>query len=171
MSRTAAYALLTLVLGWVFQTLFLFAVPAALPTPHWFLLATLAIGLRGRTILAMTSGFLWGLAADAYGMTAFGTQGWLLALVGYASGYAARELNADKLLTQIAVAVITTMAYGAGTVLLRGFFAPTTPAPAIGWFLAAAGVLLNACAAPAVFWAMDEWTALWAQPLVESERA
>jgi hypothetical protein len=34
----------------------------------------------------MTLGFVWGLAADAYGATAFGTQGWLLMLAGAAAG-------------------------------------------------------------------------------------
>ena len=82
MNRNILFVVTTLLLVWIFQTLFVFRVPSAFPTPHWLLLATLAFGLRNSTRLAMTLGFFWGLAADAYGATAFGTQGWLLMLAG-----------------------------------------------------------------------------------------
>ncbi|MBP9127459.1 MAG: hypothetical protein KBG07_01665 [Elusimicrobia bacterium] len=61
--------------GLVFQSLFFYIVPTSVPTPQWFLLGVLALGAQGRTKTATTLGFFWGLAQDAFGVTAFGTQG------------------------------------------------------------------------------------------------
>lgn len=161
MNRNILFVSTTLLLAWIFQTIFTFLVPSVFPAPHWLLLATLAFGLRGRTKLAMTLGFFWGLAVDAYGATAFGTQGWLLMLAGAASGLAARELNADKLVTQVTVAVLGTAVVFGGALILRGFFSPTAPMAAPGFFHFVIGVVLNACAAPAVFWAQGVWVESW----------
>jgi rod shape-determining protein MreD len=163
-NRRAMFVVTTLLLAWIFQTLFVFLVPSALPSPHWLLLATLAFGLRGRTKLAMTLGFFWGLAADAYGATAFGTQGWLLMLAGAAAGLSARELNADKLITQVTVTVLGTVVVFAGAMVLRAFFSPTVPMAAPGLFHLVIAVVLNACAAPAVFWAQALWVDVWRLP-------
>lgn len=164
MNRSLVFVVATLVLAWIFQTLFVFLVPSAFPAPHWLLLITLAFGLRSRTRLAMTLGFVWGLAADAYGATAFGTQGWLLMLAGAAAGLSARELNADKLITQITVAALGTVVVFGGAMVLRGFFLPTVPMAAPGLGHLVIGVVLNACAAPAVFWAQSIWVSAWHAP-------
>ncbi|MBK6879172.1 MAG: rod shape-determining protein MreD [Elusimicrobia bacterium] len=169
MNRNILFVVTTLLLVWIFQTLFVFLVPSAFPTPHWLLLATLAFGLRNSTRLAMTLGFFWGLAADAYGATAFGTQGWLLMLAGAAAGLSARELNADKLITQITVAALGTVVLFGGAMVLRGFFLQTVPMVAPGLGHLVIGVILNACAAPAVFWAQSVWISAWRAP-VEGDR-
>lgn len=61
MKRTVPFFLATLIFGWILQALFLYWVPAGLPTPHWFLLAVLALGAQGRTRFAMTVGFVGGV--------------------------------------------------------------------------------------------------------------
>lgn len=170
MNRNVFFVLTTLVVAWIFQTIFTFLIPSVFPAPHWLLLATLAFGLHGRTKLAMTLGFFWGLAADAYGATAFGTQGWLLMLAGASAGLAARELNADKLITQITVAALGTAVVFGGALVLRGFFAPTVPMVPLGFAHFVIGVILNACAAPAVFWIHGVWMASWGRPAAEAVR-
>ena len=150
MNRNILFVVTTLLLVWIFQTLFVFLVPSAFPTPHWLLLATLAFGLRNSTRLAMT---------------AFGTQGWLLMLAGAAAGLSARELNADKLITQITVAALGTVVLFGGAMVLRGFFLQTVPMVAPGLGHLVIGVILNACAAPAVFWAQSVWISAWRAPV------
>jgi rod shape-determining protein MreD len=160
MKRIVGFFVSTVVLGWIFQTVFFYAVPAGLPTPHWLLLAVLALGAQGRTLFAMNVGFLWGLALDAYGVSAFGVQGWLLALAGYASGSSSKNLNAEKLGTQATLTVIATVLLWGGIRILSGFFDHShIGQPGLG--LAAAQAGLNALVAPGVFWVMAVWADLW----------
>jgi cell shape-determining protein MreD len=150
----------TLILGWIFQALFLYGVPAGLPTPQWLLLAVLALGAQGRTTLAMSVGFLWGLALDAYGVSAFGVQGWLLALAGYLSGSVSKNLNAEKWGTQETLTLVATAGLWVGIRLLSGFFDHSLIGrPGVGLALAHMG--LNALVAPGVFWGMALWGNLW----------
>jgi rod shape-determining protein MreD len=160
MKRQIPFFLTTLILGFIFQTLFLYWVPAGVPTPQWFLLVVLALGAQGRTSFAMTLGFSWGLALDAYGVSAFGVQGWLLALAGYLSGTYSKNLNAEKLGTQVTLTVIATGVVWGGVRLLSRFFDHSLVGhPGMGLLLVDGG--LNALVAPGVFWLMGMWTDLW----------
>jgi rod shape-determining protein MreD len=160
MKRFLLYLFLSFFVGWVFQTLFLYFLPSGLPTPQWLLLATLAFGARGRTKSAMTLGFLWGLSLDAHGMSAFGSQGWLLAFIGYISGTFSKNLNADKFGTQLSIAMGASVILEIGIRLLAFFFDQTRVGhPGVG--LALIHVLLNGLAAPAVFWAVTAWGEFW----------
>ncbi len=161
MNSRILFVLLTAAGGWVFQTVFLYLVPTALPTPHWLLLATLAMASRGRVPEAMAVGFFWGLALDVYGMTAFGTQAWLLALVGFGAGAWSKELNPEKLFTQEALAFAGTAVFLSGVVVLGWFFRPTSAPGHVGLGLAAAQVFLNGLVAPAVFWGVTAWIGFW----------
>lgn len=160
MKRKGLFFLITLILGWIFQALFLYGVPAGLPTPQWLLLAVLALGAQGRTKFAMSVGFLWGLALDAYGVSAFGVQGWLLAFAGYVSGTFSKNLNAEKLMTQETLTLVATGVLWVGIRLLSGFFDHSLVGhPGVGLALAHMG--LNALVAPGVFWVMAVWGDLW----------
>ncbi len=124
------------------------------------LLAVLALGAQGRTTLAMSVGFLWGLALDAYGVSAFGVQGWLLALAGYLSGSVSKNLNAEKWGTQETLTLVATAGLWVGIRLLSGFFDHSLIGrPGVGLALAHMG--LNALVAPGVFWGMALWGNLW----------
>jgi rod shape-determining protein MreD len=160
MKRTVPFFLATLIFGWILQALFLYWVPAGLPTPHWFLLAVLALGAQGRTRFAMTVGFVGGLSLDAYGISAFGVQGWLLALAGYVSGTFSKNLNAEKLGTQAALTVFASALVWAGVRLLSGFFDHSLVGhPGLGLSLVQIG--LNTLVAPGVFWLMGVWGEYW----------
>lgn len=160
MKRKSLFFVTTLVLGWVFQALFLYWVPAGLPTPQWLLVAVLALGAQGRTKFAMSVGFLWGLALDAYGVSAFGVQGWLLALAGALSGAFSKNLNAEKVGTQETMTLAATAVLWVGIRLLSGFF-DHSPVGRPGVGLAFAHLGLNALVAPGVFWVMAVWSGVW----------
>ena len=46
MNRNILFVSTTLLLAWIFQTIFTFLVPSVFPAPHWLLLATLASPAR-----------------------------------------------------------------------------------------------------------------------------
>lgn len=160
MKRQIPFFLITLIFGFILQALFLYWVPAGLPTPQWFLLVVLALGAQGRTNFAMSLGFIWGLGLDAYGISAFGVQGWLLALVGYLAGTYSKNLNAEKLGTQATLTVITTGVVWGGVRLLSRFFDHSLVGhPGMGLLVVDVG--LNVLVAPGVFWIMDLWAHVW----------
>lgn len=160
MNKIIPFFIVTLILGWIFQALFLYGIPAGLPTPDWLMLAVLALGAQGRTSFAMSAGFFWGLALDAYGMSAFGVQGWLLAMVGFVSGTFSKNLNAEKLGTQETLAVVATGVVWAGGRLLSGFFEHSLVGH-VSFLLALGHVALNALVAPGVFWVLGVWAEWW----------
>jgi rod shape-determining protein MreD len=120
----------------------------------------------GRTNLAQTLGFFWGLSLDVYGMSLFGAQGGLLTVVGYVSGRFSRQLNADKLGTQEVIVFLGTVFFVFGLYSLDVFFRGSgrplfSVGPVLGEFL------LNAIAAPLVFWVMGKWAEVWSLRLVD----
>ncbi|MBL8024271.1 MAG: rod shape-determining protein MreD [Elusimicrobia bacterium] len=160
MKRFLAYFSLSLLFMWIFQILFLYIIPTGWPTPQWLLLVTLVLGSQGRTKLAMTLGFLWGLALDVHGMSAFGVQGWLLAFVGFVSGTLSKNLNEDKFGTQLSLAVAATCVVEIGIYILASFFDQSRVGrPGLGLVLI--HIFLNGLAAPAVFWAVTAWSDFW----------
>lgn len=160
MKKRVLFFVATAVLAWFFQALFLYGIPAGFPTPDWLLLAVLALGAQGRTAFATSLGFVWGLALDAHGVSAFGVQGWLLATAGFGAGTFSKNLNAEKLGTQETLAVTATAILWAGVRLLSGFFEHSTVGHP-GILLALAHMALNALVAPGVFWGMGVWADLW----------
>ena len=58
-----------------------------------------------------------------------------------------------------------------GAMILRGFFAPTVPMAPLGIAHLLIGVILNACAAPAVFWVQGLWVDAWRSTPAGASRA
>lgn len=157
MIRKFLFLALTFFLAWLFQEVFLYLAPATLPSPHWLLLLVLALGGRGHINIAQTMGFFWGLALDVHGATPFGTQAFLLALAGFGSGALARELNAEKTVTQEALAFVGTVVFLFGAAKLMAFFGSATGPQTLGAGVIFAEIALNLLAAPAVFRAAYWW--------------
>jgi rod shape-determining protein MreD len=157
MKRKTWLAGLTLfLLGWLLQVLLLyFAFPGG-TTPQLLLVLVLAVGAMGRTDMAQTLGFLWGLGLDVFSVSLFGSQALLLVLAGYLTGRISRQLNVEKLAAQETLAVAGTLLYAGGLFLLEIVFRAGnahTPSPA-GFFLQ---LLLNLFLAPPLFWLTEKW--------------
>jgi rod shape-determining protein MreD len=159
--RAWLFGVVTFFVGWVFQAVFLYLTPPTAATPQWLLLAVLALGSMGKVNMAQTLGFFWGLSLDTFGVSLFGSQAWLLAVMGYLAGRLSRQLNADKWVTQEALALAATAFFWFWLYQLDLFFRwPEKP-----HFPGAGKVILeflwNAAAAPVVFWLMRKWMEFW----------
>ena len=110
---------------------------------------------------AMTIGYLWGLALDVYGLTAFGTQGWLLALVAFGTAAVSKELNSEKWGTQCFLALAGTAVFVSGVKILGVLFEPTSPPGRLRLGLVIAGCVLNVLVTPAVFFVVGAWSRFW----------
>lgn len=154
------FGALTFLVGWMMNVLLSYALPSWL-SPHWLLLFVLGVGSVGRTNLAQTLGFAWGLSLDVFGLSLFGTQAWLLCLAGFLSGRFSRQLNAEKLVTQEALALIGTAFFWAGFWMIEEFFRPAGDARQPQLAAMVLDFVFNAAVAPGVFWAARRWTELW----------
>lgn len=164
MKKYVAFLAVTFGAGLVFQSLIFYAVPAGVPAPQWLLLAVLALGAQGRTKTATTLGFFWGLALDAFGVTAFGTMGGLMALAGYGAGAVSKNLNADKWGAQESLTIVATWTVAIGVRILAALFVDA-PVGAPGAGVVVVETVLNGLVAPAVFWVFFRWADLWALPV------
>jgi rod shape-determining protein MreD len=149
--------------GWIGHLVYLHLVGSLVMSPYWLLLIVLTLGGMGHARWAMTLGFFWGLCLDVFGISLFGAQGLLLAAAGWSAGRLSRQLNAEKLITQEALALAGTLFYIAGLWLLEVLFrtdgAPHRPA----FWMSLLDVFLNVLAAPLVYWVMSRvWP--WAAP-------
>ncbi len=139
MKKYFGFLAITFGAGLVFQSVFFYVVPAGVPTPQWLLLAVLALGAQGRIKTATTVGFFWGLALDAFGVTAFGTQGWLMALAGYGAGSVSKNVNADKWGAQESLTIAATLVLAIGIRILSALFVDA-PVGVPGWGVPGSGV-------------------------------
>ncbi|MGQ0645020.1 MAG: rod shape-determining protein MreD [Elusimicrobiota bacterium] len=146
---------------WVGQILVLKIFPPGAGSPHLPLLAVLALGALGRTNLAQTLGFLWGLALDVMGLSLFGSQALLLAWTGFITGRVSRFVDADKWGTQQVLAALATIFLQTGTRVLDAWFRdPARPADG-SLLIFVTGLIFNALAAPPVFWAVRRGSGAW----------
>lgn len=167
MKKYFGYVALTFIAGVVIQSVFYYLVPTGVPTPQGLLLAVLALGAQGRTKTATTLGFFWGLAQDAFGVTAFGTHGWLFALAGYGAGAVSKNLNAHKWGAQETLTLTASGAVGVGVRILSLLFVDA-PVGHPGWGWLTIQTVLNGLVAPAVFWVLWWWSDLWTLPIKNS---
>lgn len=161
MKRPWLFGFITFLAGWVLQVLLTNISLPGMASPGLVLLIVLALGVMGHANMAQTLGFFWGLGMDVMGVSLFGSQALLFAWTGYVSAQLSRQLNAEKLVTQEAMAVFGTVFVALGIGLLEALFR-TTPSPRVGpvWGLALE-VALNGLMAPLVFWAVQKWWYFW----------
>jgi len=123
--------------------------------PHIPLLMTLASGLFQGSVMGESLGFSWGLALDAMGTTAFGTQGFILCLIGYLSGRISRRVNAEEPVSQMVFGFLGTAVYFVCFHYLTRMFGGIGQSLSFGLVLSV--MVMNVLLAPFVFSFMNWW--------------
>jgi rod shape-determining protein MreD len=154
------FGVITFLAGWLTHVVLTHAFPSWL-SPHWLLLFVLGLGSLGWTNLAQSLGFFWGLSLDVFGMGLFGTQAWLLCLAGFLSGRFSRQLNAEKLATQEALALIGTAFFWTGVLVFESVFRSAAYHREARLAPIVLAFIFNAAVAPGVFWATRRWAEAW----------
>jgi rod shape-determining protein MreD len=155
------FGLVTLLIIWVIQVMMISLIPVGWPTPHILLLVLLALGGRGEVDLAQSLGFFGGLALDVMGVSLFGSQGLVLCLIGFSVGRLARQLNVDKVMTQMAVTGFTTLFFWTVLALLDHLFRPAAPERPLFPDIMALGLVYNVLLAPVGFRLINWWWDFW----------
>ncbi len=155
------FGIITFIIGWLAQIIYIFLTDPIQTSPHWLLIAVLAIGSMGRTNMAQTLGFFWGLCLDIYGASLFGTQALLLAAAGYITGKLSRHLDANKLVAQEILVLTGTIIFFIGLYQIELIFRWPQKPHYPGFTKIILEIILNAIAAPVLFWGLSLWKGLW----------
>lgn len=149
--RRGIFGTVLFFVGWAGHAVVSYVWQTSAPAPQELLLAVLAVGAMGRVNTAQTLGFLWGLMLDVQGVSLFGCQGWIFAVVGFTVGRLSRQIDGEKLSAQLLIAVLGTMFHLLGLAQVELLFRQggAVHAPSVGGALTQ--ILMNAAAAPLVF--------------------
>ncbi|MBI3291745.1 MAG: rod shape-determining protein MreD [Elusimicrobia bacterium] len=127
--------------------------------PHLMLLVVLAVGWRHGPLTGELMGFVGGLLADAGSLAPFGLQTTLLTVAGYGAGRGRGRLDEGNLIAQLALAVIASVGYLLGTILLTQLFRGGT---VWRWGIGAwCQPLWDGVVAPVIFRGMWVWEGWW----------
>ncbi len=131
---------------------------------QWIFLAVLHFGLARGPWTGESMGFVWGLLLDASTLGFLGLHSMLFSLAGYAAGMFRRQLDASKLWTQTILSWMASLAYFTAYFLVTRLLSSSEES--LRWaFLTVP--LLNALAAPLVFYVLDFWAQVWDQDSAE----
>jgi len=136
--------------------------------PHFLLILTIYIALMRGPLVGETMGFLWGLSADGISVTLFGSQAFLLTLIGFISGKMSRNLDESKPWAQIIfILAMSVMYFGGLYALFRIFIGADRR---IGAAFLVVHPIINALLAPVVFWLVGRGANLWFSGSVIQQR-
>jgi rod shape-determining protein MreD len=162
--KTALYYLLTLIgVFWVQGAINNFVGTSGFSI-NVVLVAVLYFGLSRGPMVGELLGFFWGLLVDASSLGLMGLHALLFTSGGYCGGMLRRQLDENKAWTQMIFSFGVSLLYVLVYLLLERVFAVESRPPS--WSIAAQP-LINAAAAPFVFWVMQRWSQFWDMAPVE----
>lgn len=128
-------------------------------SPHFLLIATIYLALIRGAMIGEMFGFFWGLSADGMSVELFGSQAFLLTLVGYISGKLNRQLDESKPWAQFVFVFLISILYFVGLYGMYHIF--TEPGRRIGVTSLILHPVINALLAPIIFLILRLWVQLW----------
>lgn len=113
---------LTLLLLFVFQIAFSQMLSLWGAFPNLLLLGTIFFAIRRGPITGEWIGFIWGLFADVSSISLFGSQTFMLTLIGYTVGLLQGKINAEKPIAQMSLVLMMSLAYLLGLLFFEALF-------------------------------------------------
>lgn len=90
--------------------------------PNLLLLGTIFFAIRRGPLVGEWSGFVWGLFSDAASISIFGSQTFMLTLIGYSAGRLQGKINAEKPAAQMSLVFFMSLLYLLGLLLFEVLF-------------------------------------------------
>ena len=116
------YWILTILFIFMFQIIFSDKIALFGAFPNLLLLGTIFFAVQAGPIEGEITGFLCGLLSDASSIFLFGSQTFMLTLIGYITGRLQRKINEEKLITQVVVVFLMSLLYVLGLLCFEMFF-------------------------------------------------
>jgi len=127
--------------------------------PNFFLLSTVFFAIRGGSLTGEIFGFVSGLLSDIASTTVFGSQVFMLTLLGYLAGKLERKVDEDQPLAQMVLVFVLSIVHLLGLVLLESLFGGSPQRfSGIVIFL---NPFYSTLLCPVIFWGLLKWSALF----------
>jgi rod shape-determining protein MreD len=149
------FYLLTLVGGYLLQIFLAPAITIVGVTPNLLLIATIFFGLRQGVMAGIWMGFAWGLLADVASLSMFGSQTFMLTLVGYLCGQISGKIDEEKPIAQMALTFFMFLLYVLGLFILGIIFFET--GRRMNSPISILQPIYGAVISPIVFWGFTVW--------------
>ena len=130
--------------------------------PNFLLLSTVFFAIRGGPVTGEFFGFFMGILSDIASMSVFGSQAFMLTLIGYLVGKLERQVDEDKHSAQMFLVFLMSCANILGLALLESFFGGS--AQRFRGQTVLIGPFYSTLICPVVFWALLQWIRIFRRP-------
>ncbi len=159
MKNSGAFWILTVLMVFVFHVVLTGPVSIYGVNPNFFLLSTIFFAIRGGPILGEILGFIFGIIADATSISIFGSQTFMLTLIGYLVGRLERHVDEEKYSAQMVLVFLMSCLNLIGLLFLETLFRGVTQG------FRSKSVILNplysTLFSPILFWVMLQWCSVF----------
>jgi rod shape-determining protein MreD len=159
MNKRSLFWILTVLLGFIFQVTFADLISIYGIFPNLLLLGTIFFAICGGPIVGEWAGFCWGLLSDVASISIFGSQTFMLTLVGYIAGRLKGKIDEDKSAAQMSVVLFMSVFYILGLLFLETLFGGS-----VQRFKARTSYfqpIYSTLVCPLAFWILLKWRSLF----------
>ena len=159
MIQKNAFWILTVLLIFVLQVTISDHISVGGVTPNLFLLATIFFAVRGGPLVGEMIGFVLGLFSDVTSICLFGSQIFMMTLIGYLVGRLERKVDEEKYSAQMVLVFLMSFLNLGGLLFLEALFGGGTQR--FRDKMAVLGPLYSTMVSPILFWALLQWATLF----------
>ena len=162
MNRSNFFWLLTILFGFIFQVTFIRWISVFGVFPNLLLLGTIFYALRRGPMAGEWVGFIWGLLSDVASISLFGSQTFMLTLIGYGVGRLRGKMDEEKPTAQMTLVCVMSILYFVGLLFFETLFGGSMQRFKVrsSFFQA----LYSTLVCPFVFWILFKWTDRFEKP-------
>lgn len=129
-------------------------------SPNFLLLLVIFFALRYGPMSGEVIGFVAGMLFDVFSLSPFGSQAFLLTLVGYGLGRQSGKVDEKNVFAQVMVVFLVSVVYITSMTLLQLIFF-LEKMEIINFGRSILYVVINVAVAPVFFYILNKWSRLW----------
>jgi rod shape-determining protein MreD len=122
MNKSPWFWPLSLLAGFIFHMFVSDVLSVSGVVPNFMFLATVYFAMRFGPVSGQWMGFFWGLLADVSSISVFGSQTFMLTLVGYSVGRLQGKIDEEKPAAQMGLVFLTFALFLSGLVFFESLF-------------------------------------------------
>lgn len=161
MRRQNFFWILTIPLVFVFQAILAEPISIAGVSPNFFLLATIFFAVRSGPVMGELLGFTWGMLSDVVSISLFGSQTFMLTLIGYLVGRLERQVDEEKYSAQMVLVLIMSILNILGLLFMETLFGGAAQTHRFRDRSAFLSPIYSTLFSPVLFWLLFHWSSIF----------
>lgn len=158
MYRRKLFWFITVLIGFILQMSLSNFISVSGVFPNLLLLGTVFFALRNGPIAGEWTGFVWGLFSDAASISIFGSQTFMLTLIGYSAGRLRGKIDEEKVVAQMSLVLMMSVIFLTGLFFFEALFGGSIHRFKVMTSLFQPFYTMLVC--PIAFWLLLRWD-LW----------